>query len=528
MNSQPGNAYLVGGGIASLAAAVLLIRDAGFNGCNIEIFECLDVPGGSLDGAGNAEDGYVIRGGRMFEEHFACTFDLLDSIPTLDNPNLSVAQEIILFTRQLVTSSNCRLVDDGVRVEAPEFQLSVRDKWDLLRLSLTSELSLGQMTIAEYFSPQFLRKNFWIMWCTMFAFQSWHSVAEFRRYMRRFLHLLPGFNRLEGIQRTRLNQYDSIVRPVVAWLENHGVTFHLRSTVTTVEFDSACGLVTQLRSQCGAEEQVVEIFPGDKVFLTLGSMTDCSTLGSMSSPPERQSSGTEGGSWALWNQISAASCEFGRPEVFAGDPDKTLWESFTVTLRDPGFFEFMESFTGNVAGTGGLVTFKNSGWLLSVVLSHQPHFSNQGEDEWIFWGYALHPQRVGSAVGKSMLECTGEEILMELAHHLGISEQTDEMFATANCIPCLMPYITAQFMPRSAGARPAVVPAGSNNFAFVGQFCELPDDTVFTVEYSVRSAQAAVYELTSVDRPVTSLYRGFAKPGVMLAALRTLLMDGRG
>jgi hypothetical protein len=39
--------------------------------------------------------------------------------------------------------------------------------------------------------------------------------------------------------------------------------------------------------------------------------------------------------------------------------------SFTITLRDPSFFDFMERFTGNAAGTGDLVTFRDSSWLMS-------------------------------------------------------------------------------------------------------------------------------------------------------------------
>ncbi len=66
--------YLVGGGIASLAAAVFLIRDCDIPGCNITIFEELDVIGGSLDGAGSPQSGYVLRGGRMLESKYDCTF----------------------------------------------------------------------------------------------------------------------------------------------------------------------------------------------------------------------------------------------------------------------------------------------------------------------------------------------------------------------------------------------------------------------------------------------------------------------
>lgn len=69
----------------------------------------------------------------------------------------------------------------------------------------------------------------------------------------------------------------------------------------------------------------------------------------------------------------------------------------------------------------------------------------------------------------------------------------------------MMPFITSQFMPRLKSDRPEVVPNGSTNLAFIGQYCEIPDDVVFTVEYSVRSAQMAVYSLLHLDKEVTPM-----------------------
>ena len=525
VSSTDANAFLVGSGIASLAAAVLLVRDARFSGKNIHIFEQLDVLGGSLDGSGDADQGFVTRGGRMFEKHFACTYDLLSQIPSLANPEVSVTQEIKRFTEQVVTSSNCRLVEDAEPIEAPTFQLSFRDRLDLIRLSLLSETSVGEQSIQDYFSPHFLQSNFWIMWCTMFAFQPWHSLAEFRRYMKRFMHLLPGFSRLEGIHRTRLNQNDSVVRPLVEWLATHGVSFHPLSSVISVDFNDQCQLVTGLRYRTENNDQNIAISPDDRVLITLGSMTESSELGTMTAAPARPAEDNLSGAWALWRQIAKQSNDFGKPECFASDTDKTLWTSFTVTLRNPVFFDFMQSFTTNPAGTGGLVTFKNSSWMLSVVLAHQPHFANQPENAHVFWGYGLHPNALGDRVKKPMLECNGEEILLELAYHLQI--KSEDMFSSANCIPCLMPYITSQFMPRHLSARPQVIPAGARNFGFLGQFCELPEDTVFTVEYSVRSAQTAVYGLCKTDRTITPMFRGFEQPRIVSAALQTITMNGR-
>ena len=162
----------------------------------------------------------------------------------------------------------------------------------------------------------------------------------------------------------------------------------------------------------------------------------------------------------------------------------------------------MQRFSGNEAGTGGLVTFKDSNWLMSIVLAHQPHFASQPAGVQVFWGYALLTDRIGDFVAKPLEDCTGAEILHELAGHLRLDPET---LATANCIPCRMPYITSMFMPRAQGDRPLPVPPNSRNFAFVSQFVEIADDVVFTVEYSVRAAQMAVYQLLGIARPVPAI-----------------------
>ena len=513
------HAYIVGGGIAGLAAAALLIRDGGMPGERIHVLEQTDRLGGSLDGAGNAIDGYVIRGGRMFERHFACTFDLFANIPSLTDPDTSVTDEIHAFTRRIITSSKARLVAAGKKIEAPPLGLNLRNKWRLSTLLSRSEASLAGVTIEEFFSPGFFETNFWLMWCTMFGFQPWHSVAEMRRYMRRFMHLMPGFNRLEGIHRTTYNQFDSLILPLTRWLEQQGVNLATEVAVLDLDFsdDSATTAVTGIVLDDGADPSRIQVGERDLVFVTLGSMTEDSALGSMTRPPTVELK-PDRGAWALWRNIAKRGESFGRPEIFCGDVPKSSWESFTVTLTDPTFFEFMERFTGNPAGTGGLVTIKDSTWLMSVVLAYQPHFLNQPADTWVFWGYALHPDRPGDRVGKPMSACSGWEILEELFHHLPVGDTEQRILGSANCVPCMMPYITSQFMARSRGDRPPVLPAGTSNLAFLGQFCEVPEDTVFTVEYSVRTAQTAVYGLLGGTREPTAMYRGYLNPAVALRA----------
>ncbi|GKS12296.1 hypothetical protein YDYSY3_32960 [Paenibacillus chitinolyticus] len=78
-------------------------------------------------------------------------------------------------------------------------------------------------------------------------------------------------------------------------------------------------------------------------------------------------------------------------------------------------------------------------------------------------------------------------------------------------------------MPREAGDRPQLVPDGSGNFAFIGQFTEIPDDVVFTVEYSVRTAQTAVYKLLNIDKKISGMYHGNHPAKVLFDSLVTMV-----
>jgi oleate hydratase len=159
---------------------------------------------------------------------------------------------------------------------------------------------------------------------------------------------------------------------------------------------------------------------------------------------------------------------------------------------------------------------------MSVVLAYQPHFLNQPEDIFVFWGDGLFPGKEGNHVKKPMSECSGEEILAELFYHLKITEKMQPLMEKMNCIPCMMPFIDAQFQPRLAGDRPQVIPEGSTNFAFLGQFVEVPKDCVFTVEYSVRTAQTAVFNLLNLERGVTPMYEGSHDAHVLYEALKAV------
>ena len=86
-------AVVIGAGLAGLSAACFLVRDAQMPGENITIMEDMPVAGGACDGILNIDKGFIIRGGREMENHFECLWDLFRSIPSIENPEVSVLDE---------------------------------------------------------------------------------------------------------------------------------------------------------------------------------------------------------------------------------------------------------------------------------------------------------------------------------------------------------------------------------------------------------------------------------------------------
>jgi oleate hydratase len=512
-------AYFIGSGVGSLAGAAFLVRDAEVKGADITIFEKSLPYGGSLDGAKLTDGSYSLRGGRMLTtDHYECTWDLMSMIPSVDVPKETFRDQFIAFNKKHVAHSKARLVDRNRHiVDVSSMGFSMHDRIELVRLTEASEEKLGVSRITDWLSPPFFTTNFWHMWQTTFAFQPWHSAVEFKRYLHRFMNEFPRIETLGGVKRTVYNQYDAIVLPLTRWLEERGVKFVGGARVADLEIveEGNKYRVTRLALDQDGKTASIEVSADDLVFFQNGSMTDASSIGSMTEPPPQLTKADSQG-WRLWEKIAAGRPEFGNPSAFNSSIPESLWESFTVTCRNPKFFDAMFALTGNEAGTGGLVTFKDSRWLMSIVLYHQPHFLNQPADVSVFWGYALHPDRIGDFVAKPMSECSGADILQELCGHLNFDP---EVFENATCIPCRMPYITSMFMPRKKSDRPLPVPAKSKNLAFVSQFVEIPDDVVFTVEFSVRAAQTAVYQLMNVDRPIPKITRHDKSLKVLLDSL---------
>lgn len=531
------SAYIVGSGLASLAAACFLIRDGQMKGEHIHILEEQSLPGGACDGIKDPTKGFIMRGGREMDNHFECLWDLFRSIPSIETEGVSVLDEYYWLNKKDPNYSLCRAtVKRGEDAHTDgKFALSDKAALEIMKLFMTPDEQLYDKTIDDLFDEEFYKSNFWLYWQTMFAFETWHSALEMKLYIQRYIHHVGGLPDFKALRFTKYNQYESLILPMVKYLEAHEVRFEYGIRVANVKFDINNGRKAAKQIVCvrDGKEELIDLIEDDLVFVTNGSCTESSAYGGQNSVPEVKVKEGEGACWDLWRNIAEQDEAFGRPEKFCTNIEKSNWESATVTTLDDKIPPYIQKickrdpFSGGVV-TGGIVTVKDSSWLMSWTVNRQPQFKEQPKNQLCVWVYGLYTDRPGDFIKKPMRECTGIEIAEEWLYHIGVpEEQIHDMAAnSASTVPVMMPYITAFFMPRTKGDRPDVVPEGCVNFAFLGQFAETPRDTIFTTEYSVRTAMEAVYTLLDIDRGVPEVY-GSAYDIRCLLDATSKMMDGK-
>lgn len=511
------SAYIIGTGLAALSAACYLVRDGQMKGERIHIFEKDPIPGGACDGFEYPGVGYVMRGGREMDNHFEVMWDLFRSIPSIETEGVSVLDEYYWLNKEDPNYSLCRATVNRGQDAHTDKKFAVSDKaqMEIMRLFFTPDEELYDKRIDEYFDDKVFDSNFWLYWRTMFAFENWHSALEMKRYIKRYIHHIGGLPDFTALRFTKYNQYESMILPMVKYLENAGVVFHYNTKVVNVEFDVTSNRkqATRIELEAEGETRFVDLTEDDLVFITNGGCVENSAMGSQNTPAPYNPEIKPGGGWDMWRRIAAQSPDFGNPDKFCYDSELCNWMSATVETLDQRIIPYItnickrDPFTGKVV-TGGIVSVKDSSWLLSWTINRQPQFRSQPKDHCLVWVYALFNDKPGDYVKKPMRDCTGKEICMEWLYHIGVPENEIEELAenSAKTVPVMMPYIDAFFMPRNDTDRPKVVPDGAVNFAFIGQFAETARDTIFTTEYSMRTGMEAVYTLLNVDRGVPEVW----------------------
>jgi oleate hydratase len=153
------------------------------------------------------QSGYNLPGS-VFDKEFRCAFDLLATIPTAANPNISVKDQFFTFNNEHPFDDRTHIIDRDLHVvHGPRFGLSLWDGLALARVLLTPEAMLDGRRIEEFFSPRFFSTEFWLLWSTIMGSLPQHSAIEFRRYMNRFIYLFPDLSTMAHVLRTPFNQH---------------------------------------------------------------------------------------------------------------------------------------------------------------------------------------------------------------------------------------------------------------------------------------------------------------------------------
>ena len=494
-----------------------MVRDGQMKGEHVHILEKEQLAGGACDGWKFENVGYVMRGGREMDNHFEVMWDLFRSIPSMETEGVSVLDEYYWLNKEDPNYSLCRAtVNRGEDAHTDgKFDISDKGAMEIMKLFFTPNEDLQDKRITDVFDDEVLNSNFWLYWRTMFAFENWHSALEMKLYIKRFIHHIGGLPDFTALRFTKYNQYESMILPMVKYLESHGVDFRFGTKVVNVGFDITPEkkVAKKIDIIKDGVPSSIDLTENDLVFITNGGCVENSSMGSQDTPAPFNKEIKEGGGWDMWRKIAAQDPSFGHPDKFCYDPEQSNWMSATVETFDDEILPYIKNIckrdplSGKVV-TGGIVTVKDSSWLMSWTINRQPQFREQPDGHCLVWVYGLFSDKPGDYIKKPMRDCTGKEICMEWLYHLGVPEDKIEELASkhANTVPVMMPYITAFFMPRAKGDRPDVVPENAVNFAFLGQFAETARDTIFTTEYSMRTGMEAVYTLLNIDRGVPEVW----------------------
>lgn len=536
---QKKKAIMIGAGLSNMAAAVYLIQEGKWSGDQIT-FYALDNYG-SNDGSPTQDvkddywnknhpmenqKGYIARGGRMLNYRtYVDLMDLLDRVPSMTEPGLTAAEDTRQFDAAHPTYDKARLLAGGHGiVDGGKLGLNNKSRKLLTQLIMmpdSQEEKLDNITIADYFkdNTEFFESNFWFMWETTFAFRTRSSAQELRRYMHQMIYEFTQIEHLVGVNRTRYNQYESIMKPLINYLEKEGCHIVLNRRVVDWKFkdskmqDEITVTGLHMVNTKTDENEFVPVDDDTAVIFTNGSITDSATLGDFNTPAAENMD--YGAASSLWKKASDHFYNLGNPDKFFADRDASEWVSFTLTTKNHLFLNEIARITTQEPGnalnsfisTEPVTPLGQKDVTMSIVVHHQPHFTSQKPNETVLWGYFLYPRRHGGIIDKPYIEMTGKEMLQELIGQLSkvdpgpinISDKEEEiMDSVINCIPVYMPYASALFNNRAKSDRPKVIPKHSTNLAFTGEFVEQPYQMIFTENSAVRSGEIAAFHFAGI------------------------------
>lgn len=539
--------YIVGGGIAGLAAAVFAVRDGNIPAKNVHILEQMNFMGGAMDGVVDPVNGYKSRGARLInKDRYTCYWNLLASIPVAEDmeailkeghkienpskyvPKKSIKDEIFEVNqsgKMKLNASYSRIFGlNQKRLDSSTFGLSLKDRKDLIKLIIwESEKDTSGKRIADYFQPSFFKTNFWYMFAAVFGFDSWHDLTEFKRYLHRFLDVIDDLADLgrEGWNTPYENQ-SYIIKPIVKWLSYQGVDFQYGCKVYDVDFKPSTTekTIDKLHYKQNGQDKTITLNNGDYVLIQIGSKVADSSEGTMDTTAELITDKRDG-SWTLWEKMAKKQPDImGHPEAFASNINESKWVVWALTSKSKFLHDYIMNFSkAKVMGQQHIISFAESNWGYGLHIPFQPFYKGQPDDTTVYLGYTLIGNTKGNYIKKEPQECTGKELLAEMLYHFGIVDHLDEIAKESKLNFYNLPYVVSHWQPRKIGDRPNVVPKGSTNFALLGEYVEVPESSTYMVDYSTQSAMMGIYTLLNVDKKIPPVHATYYNPYELLKAL---------
>ena len=224
--------YIIGAGISSLSAAAYLVRDCGMNGENIHIISGSDKAGGIFaDESRNSVSSLAYISANASEN----LMELLGSIPSIDAPQRSVAEEILNYSAAHPINAKARMIVGSGEISGlSSMQLDGDDRSKMIKLIFADEKIIDDLRVDQWFSEHFFTTDFWYLWQSAYGIRRWDSLAELRRQIRRNASSLGDIDTLADRINTPYDIYDSIIVPLKAYLERSGVKFELGNSVSDI------------------------------------------------------------------------------------------------------------------------------------------------------------------------------------------------------------------------------------------------------------------------------------------------------
>lgn len=472
------NAYITGGGLSALAAALYLVRDCKMKPENVHIFTTFAHNGG------NEQTGYICRRGKIISEKNSRNFfELMSEVNSLDIPDLTVCDEILNLYRTSPSPRHITFIDEDNNVlDISQIKINKEHRGIVMQLMQTKRAKLQCMPLYEALPADFFETPFWKLMSASYLFTQESSAYEFVNCIAHMDNLLS------GTLPSEFDRTEEIIEPLRAHLEKLGVDVRDAAVVTDIDFVD--GKADAIHYTDNGVRNTVYLNEGDICIFPTDEMAEGEELGSFNEAPQKLASNP----YKLWEKLSEKHPVFKNPSLFFDGFEDNMSEEFTITLENHLLPELIDKVTCGALGRDGVIILDNSAWKLTICAVPSTHFKNQNEDISIIWGTALRYDRDGDKCGKPMTECSGAEILYELVSCLNLDSVWDEIRDTViNVIPCHRKYDKSFLTP--VPSKLEIIPTGIENFAVSGDFTDSENDTVFSEEYAVTTARKAAYRL---------------------------------